>query len=442
LRIVATGPIPVDILEIGESVYVLAVNPADETVMLISEDGSTRRTVGASAYDARAASFGDRAVVSITAKAGDETDISRVVVDAALQDVAPQERLTSQPAMQMQPAIARNAFGEALAVWIESGRADGAALMGARLDSAGRPIGAPFRIAGARPYSASIPHLASDGTDFLVVDLGLGVRVHRVLRDGTVQAPVSIPTSGSANCVAWTGTEYLVGHVRTLVLTRQRHDVEVRAARVSAAGILGETIVVAPVVQSFYSLNCAAGEAATLFGWSRAGRIEATVVHDGGAVSGVIPVASTRSFAAFYNTPFPAVAANGNTFLVGWYDENTVRWSTMNEHGTVSPSGEQVPLDVMESAVKPAAASAFEDGFMLAWGTLDLRALALDASGRSRGTTSLSETPALERTPALAAGNDVLAAYVRDTGSETVPYWRVFTRTLNDNGPRQRSVRH
>ncbi|HEY0160790.1 MAG TPA: hypothetical protein VGF28_26125 [Thermoanaerobaculia bacterium] len=442
LRVIATGLAPVDIVKIGGAVYVLAI-AGDGTTMLISEDGAARRTVGTNAQqDARAAVFGDRVLVAMTTEVVDETDISTTVVDTALQEVRPQERVTSEPALQLLPAIARNNFGESLVAWLENGRADGAAVMGARLDAAGRPLGAPFRIALTRPYSVSVPHVASDGTDFLVVDYGAGVRMHRVLRDGTVQAPVELATSGTETCVAWTGTEYLVGHTRTLILTRQRRDVEIRAARVSREGVLGETFVVAPEVTYFQAFDCAAGDAATLFAWTARGSIEGTLVSDAGPLSGVIHIRNSTGVFGPWGTI--GVTANGNTFLTFWNDtDSMLRWATVNEHGTVSFTDEHVPFEAVEPRLKPADAAPFESGFVLVWGTRTLRALTLDAGGRILATSTLPATPALARGPSLAGGNDVLAVYMRSTGGgETVPLWRVFARSLDDTAPRRRVVRH
>jgi hypothetical protein len=445
LRIVARGPIPQDILEIGGSVYVLAVNLGDSTVTLVSEDGTRRRTVGTNAEAALAASFGDRAVVGITARVGGAMDLSAGVVDATLQDVAPQQRLTFEPALQEMPAIARNAFGEALVVWAESGLADGGAVMAARVDAAGRPEGPPFRLAGFY-HPPSAPRVVSDGTDFMVTwhewD-DIGVRAQRVLRDGTLQAAVSIPETFAGTCLAWNGTEYLVGHLRLRAATRNRMDMDIRATRLSRDGVLGETFVVAPEVTSFYSFNCAGGDDATLFTWTRLGNVEAALVDDNGTVSGKIHVAATHTFFPLDSVPFPAVTANGNTFLIGWnHEDRSLRWATLNEHGTVNASSEQFPLGGVDPGGTPVAAAPFRDGFLLAFGTRDLHALALDRNGHSLGDVSIAGTSAIERAPALAGGNSALAAYLRNTGTtEGAPYWRVFTRMVDDAGPRRRAVR-
>jgi hypothetical protein len=224
-----------------------------------------------------------------------------------------------------------------------------------------------------------------------------------------------------------------------------RRDVEIRATRLSRDGVPGETFVVAPQAQFFYSFDCAAGDAATLFAWTRVGFVEAALVHDNGNRPGVVRVGSTHGFFPLDSRPYPTVAANGDTFLVTWnHEDKSLRWATVNEQGTVSSPNEFLDLVTVDSGIKPAAAAAFEDGFLLAWGTHDVRALSLDRNGHSLRGVPLSDTAALERMPALAGGSRAIAVYMRDTGlSEFAPYWRVFTRTLSgDAVPRRRSVRH
>jgi hypothetical protein len=441
LRVAATGPVVNDVVTIGGPVYIVAADLNTSTVFLISEDGTSRHTVGAATQRARAASFGDRALVSMVTAAGDDFDLSTAVVDAALQEVAPQERLTFDPALQIWPAVARNAAGEALVVWLESGRAEGSSVMALRLDAGGQATGAPFPVSSAASFGAGAPKVVSDGTDFLVV---WAARMARVLRDGTVLTPVNLPGQVES-CVAWTGTEYLLGHVRTVAAVRLRRDVEISATRVTRDGVSGETFVVTPNVPYFYGFNCAAGEKGTLFAWGRAEAVEAKLIGNGGTVSGVIPIAFTHVFFPLYSSALPAVASNGNTFLTAWNNEDgTMRWATLNEHGTVSPSEDFLLLGEIDRGFKPAAAAALGDGFLLAFGTRDVAAVSLDRNGRYLDRVSLSESPALERMPAVAGGNRAVAVYVRDTGtSPLAPYWRVFTRTVGGEPvPRRRSIRH
>jgi hypothetical protein len=445
LRVIATGATSSGIVEVSGSVYVAALTNG-ETV-LISEDGATRCTVGTGTTWASAASFGDRAIAGMLVHHDDEFDLSIAVVDAALQDVLPQTRVELGPPLQERPAVARNAQGEALTVWMESGRREGPAVMGRLLDAAGRPTGNAFVVGAVQRRAEVRPHVASDGTDFLVAwyDLGVGSDAHgtrtvHVRRDGTVSAPVRHLLAATQLCLAWNGTDYLLGHLREAV-NPPSFVSEVGATRLSRDGVQqGPTLVLTPEMERFSHFSCAASESATLFVFESADTgVRGVIVGHGGT--------PTAPFSIGENGGFPqrpvrtAVAANGHTFLAAWTTNlDSIRWALVSEQGTASLVPEEL---VIESNAHNIAAAPYREGFLLAWqGGGNVLGLALDAAGRSAANAPISLLPQFEHEVGLAGGDRVTAVYQRDLESGLGARWRVFTRTMTEAAPRTRAVRH
>jgi hypothetical protein len=407
----------------------------EREILLISEDGTRRRTIGTAAVDAAAGSFGDAALVATTVADSGETDVALGVVDGALQDRLPQTLLQPDSPLQQEPSIARNAAGESLVAWLESGGAGGPAVKATFLDRAGRAVREPFVIASATPGGYGLPTVASDGTDFLVVwyDYPIGTRSVRVLRGGTVLPPVALPHAGSPSCLAWTGTGYLLGDFRTVRVRGRAIDAEIRATRLSLEGVADETIVVAPEVRSYTDMDCAAGDSGTLFVFGGRESFGGAIVTDGGSLIAPIPLAP--------NGIRTTVAANGDRYLAAWStDRGTIEWSVVNGNGIASLVPEQ--LETGPGLVSLDAVP-YRGGHFLAWSTGDLRGVALDTAGRSVASVSISETPRYDGEPTLLGGDTILAAYLRDVSPQSPPVLRVFTRALSEQETaRRRTVRH
>ena len=447
LRIIATGTRAFASMKIGGIVYALVNHPATGTTALVSEDGAVNRTVGTATTGAIGASFGDRALLGMTIKPGDEFDVATAIIDATLQEVVPPRRIELEPPMQERPAAARNAYGETLAVWVESGGADGPAVMGARLDGAGRSLGAAFVVGRLTQHGYALPQVASDGTDFLVAwyDLGEpGTRTARVLRDGTALEPFNHPLGYSQLCLAWNGADYLLGYPRITASGRFIWHAEVRATRFSREGAAGETMLVSPEVQYFDHLSCAATEDATLFVFAGNTSVQGALLTRGGTLSSPFRIGSTEVNIGdtLRKRVRTAVAANGDRFLAAWttYDAQ-VRWALVSEEGTPSVINQAVGID---EGLRNIAAAPHGDGFFIAWQSFgDVLGLALDETGHNTGSVPVSATPRMESDVALTGGDALMALYQREPGSELQPpRWRVFAKTFTEHTQRRRAVRN
>jgi hypothetical protein len=451
LRTLENGTYPYGIVKIGGGVYILAAAQFEREVALISEDGTRRRTIGTATIGAAAESFGDAALVATTVvqRAPDslsvhgETDVALGVVDGALQDRLPQTLFQPDSPLQQGPSVARNAFGESLVAWLESGRAGGPAVKATFLDSAGRAVREPFVIASATEGGYAVPKVASDGTDFLIVwyDYPIGTRTVRLLRDGTLLPPVALPISPS--CLAWTGSGYLAGDVRVIRVRGRAVDAEIRATRLSREGVAGETIVVAPEVRAYTDLACAAGDNGTMFVFAGRESVGGAILTDGGSLIAPIELAPNGIGAVPGAEELirATVAANGDRYLAAWNTyRDTIEWSVVNGNGVASLVPEQ--LETGPGLVSLDAAP-YRNGHFLAWSTGDLRGVALDTAGRSVASVSISETPRYDGAPVLLRGDTILAAYLRDVSHQSPPVLRVFTRMLSEQETaRRRTVRH
>lgn len=448
VRLAVTSATPDAIVKTGGQVFVAVATALGRFTLLVSEDGTERRTVGASTIGSAATSVGERTLIAMVTERGIEYDLSTAIVDASMQEVVPQTRLEPEPPIQERPAVARNDRGESLAVWLESGRRSGPAVMGTRLDGAGRAAG-PAVVLGPVSRRRDVrPQVASDGEDFLVVwyefvDGNPGVRTVRVLRDGTVFDPVVHLFGHPQLCLAWNGAEYLLGHWRITTSGRFLQHAEVHATRFSREGVRGESMPVSPEVQFFDHLSCAASESATLFVFAGNTSVSGAVLSDGGTLTAPFPIGSTGisindTRRGLVRT---AVAANGESFVTAWstYD-NRIEWARVTEGGTASKVNAALAIDTTGRSL---AVAPLRDGFLLAWqGFGDLHGLALDRDGRSVSGVTISATPRLEHEVALAGGERALAVYQRELVPEGQPRWRVFARTVGESTPRRRSARH
>jgi hypothetical protein len=432
---------PRDVVNAGGRWYVLAAGLG--TLRLEPVDGGPARTWdidGEIGYSS-GVSLGDRTVLVTSiaphSPAGLFFDPFAIVVDGALTDIAPRQLIAPEPDLQRDPAVARNRFGESLVTWVEGG------IRAVRLDAAGHAIDRQPLLLGNDVYYSAKPSVASDGTGYVVVwQSGHGLVVRRVQRDGTLSPPSRQTTdvvTGTPACICWTGSDYLVGYANLLSAWRWYITSEVHAARVTPDGTFAATpplLIAGPDANA--DISCAAGRDATFFLW-RGSSVTGALVTAGGAVSGLIPLSPRNFYSSPYppKDPMPAVAANGDTFAVAWYDEGIVQRAIVTSNGTVTtPNDAAIPatLDVFSDSISLAPHGT---GFLLAWGSSDILAVELDSAGRPVDAPfALSATPVAERQAALTGS---LVTYMRDTKGTFAPRWRIFTRTISP-GPRRRAV--
>jgi hypothetical protein len=433
LRVLAEGQhVSERILDIRGTAYVLLREL--NSVRLIAEDGSYDRVWHEPFFDVRNASavaLGDRIFVAASNRDvnAQDYDLWTAVVDAALQDVRPFERFEHAPPLQEQPAVARNEHGETLAVWFESGHGPVARIVAMPLNGAGQSLLRIPITVGESLYPSHRPRVASDGSDYLVV---WNDSAARVKRDGSV-IRLSLPQSGPTPCITWTGEEYLIGAVRVTRIVSGRPTVwQVWMTRVSREGarIAEEPLSVEGRIGS---VACAGN----LFVWTEFGRVDGAF-----APSGVFTIAQGP-------TTHPAVAKNGDRYLVAWPGASSPESSTtvveralVNEHGTVTPvSDVPLPTGLADTSLEDVAVAPYREGYILAWGRPDLRAIALDRYGHAASPIiDVTVTTAVEVEAAIAGGDTPFVVYMRKLGATT--RWRVFTRSLTDNQPRRRATRH
>ncbi len=421
LRVAPIGTTPLGIMKIGGAVHVLMRDVAANEAWLVSEDGSrTRRVMGVAPWPAAAvvaaASFGDRALFATS-----DGDIRTSIIDASLHDLSPVERLAFEPALQEHPAIAR-AGQESLAVWVESGHDGPPSLDAVRLDSAGRPLGDAFTIGtGTRSVR---PHVASDGAGYVVAWDDDSVRARHIRPDGTLGAVADLGDSLREVCIAWNGTEYLVGRIAFGEETGMKRTV-VQVTRVSFDGVAGAVSTISGLDQHL-ALSCASAGDRTLFAWQDSNGVSGSVMSTGGTTTGVFPIGRFSQ---------PTVASDGERFAVAWMNQNhDTERAIVSREGTVSPVNDAVVFDAEHPRL-----AATRDGWVLAWNDGAItRLMPLDRDGRTAGPTRTIDANEL----ALAGGDAALAIYTRELEPSLLQRWRVFTRTISSSNPRRRAARH
>ncbi len=427
LRVLTEGrDVPAQILEIRGTAYVLLHGL--DSVRLLAEDGSYDRVWKEPLFDVRNASavaLGDR-IFMVTSNRdvnAQDYDLWTVMVDAALQDLQPLARFGHAPPLQEQPAVARNAQGNTLAVWLEVGHAAAARVVAMPLNGAGQPLLRTAIAVGESLHPFHRPRVASDGSDYLVTWSDSAALVKR---DGSVNR-LSLPQSGPTPCVTWNGEEYLLGSVRVTRIISGRPTVwQVWRTRVSREG--------APIADEPLSVEGRIGSVAcagNLFVWTEFGRLDGSF-----GPNGTFTIAQGP-------TTHPAVAKNGDRYLVAWPGpSSTIERALVNEHGTVTPVADVLlPTGVPDSALEDVAVAPYREGFILAWGRHDLRAIALDRGGRAISPIiDVAATAPIEREAALAGGDTPFVVYMRELSGTN--RWRVFTRSLTGDQPRRRATRH
>lgn len=433
---------PQGIVKIGGTVHLLMLTEPGNEVLLVSEDGSQVRSLEAGLPQTRftsiaAASFGDRALVAttkhdaLTLVPPIGEDIRTHVVDELEQSVVPSERLAIEPSLQMSPAIARRNSEESLAVWTETGTGRPGAIMAVRVDNAGRPLGTPLAVSPAVSPTARA-QVASDGEGYLVVwgdPLTIAARASAIRPDGTVGPNANLGGLRAIDvCVAWNGTDYLVGKIVATEIGRFP-PTAVQITSVSRNGVPGEVLRVS-AVGSYSSVACAAAGDRTLVAWSNQGTIAGTIVSPGGTTTGEIFIA--------VGTAVGNVASDGERFAVAYDVPSGVEWALVTSEGTVTRFGER------RFPGSRARIAARRDGWVLAREVAgDLDATALDRDGQRTGSLfTISALPGRDEAVALASGDVPIAIYMRELETALLSRWRVFTRTMTSSNPRRRAARH
>jgi hypothetical protein len=229
------------------------------------------------------------------------------------------------------------AFGGAtsLAVWSDySAEAPLAAIYGARLSPANKVVGAapiPISIGRAGGYKANVD-VAFDGRNYLVVwqdfasGQGLKVFGSRVTPDGTVldTTPITIAYEGSQPAIAFDGANYMIAWWAYVA-----GDRIVYVTRVSPSGNVLDPAGIAVANERYAVPTVAIGFNGTTYLVAWVGKesfigdahLRARRVSPSGSVldpSGIDVSVHPNAFLA------PAVASDGNNFLVVWKQERTV----------------------------------------------------------------------------------------------------------------------
>lgn len=431
------GSAPAELLLVaGEPVAVLR---QEFGLLFYGEDGNVRAVAGSGGRrigSSGATVFGDRVLAAygalITLGFQDtEADIFTAVFDSSFGRVAPDTRLDLDAALQLSPAVARNAHGESMVVWVEHGTIElGSALRVNRLDALGRRIGNPQR-GGYATHESARPSIASDGEHYLVVN---GTMIHPVSREGVISFhDVRVPAVGSMySCTTWNGNEYLVAYHDLDSSSQQGVAGYVRVARVSRDGQFISAEPISTERQLNSPIACASTDTTSLFAWGGGDAVHAALVSDGGTISAPFLVGSGRTF---------AVAARDDRFAVAMTSSGTglqfITRATVSPEGTVMIANGSTVGGSGDVAIAPT-----RDGFLLAWGNGDLYAQELDVDAHPiSDVIPLSTEPGVERNVVLAGGETPFAMYMRDVKPHLDPRWRIFTRTLTRGAQRVRAVR-
>lgn len=361
---------------------------------------------------------------------------------ATLLSVGPENAITvPSSASHTAPSIARNDSGSALVVWTEQGAQDSpATILAMRVDGKGRPRDPAPIVVGLGNNWRPRPFVASDGTGYLVAFQSNQGRlmVARIADDGRMPEPAHETgfTWAPDMCIAWTGTEYLVGHTVLRDASRFFTAIQVVATRISRDGvginalILGEYQTGGMILFPSAGITCARGQSSSLFAWNGTpGANGAIVGHEGTIIAPLdIPVGAS-----------PAAAANGGSFLVASAGDSELARVLVSESGNASvPVDAPIATEMDPFTIPSVAVAARGSGYVVAFGTSDVHAVPLDGGGRMTGSVvEVSATDGLDRAPAIAGGDVPIVVYQRERDGAD---WTVFTRVLFEQ-TRRRAVR-
>jgi hypothetical protein len=316
--------------------------------------------------------------------------------------------------------------GQYLAVW---SRSDG--VQAARVASDGTDLDSPPIQVRAAPVDVPEVGVAFDGTNYLVAWAEFhaatteDVYAARISSAGTVldTTPIAISTGvGSARHpdVAWDGTNFTVVWDETGTL------IDVKAARVSPAGVLQGVFAVSAAANDQTDPAVAWGGTEYLVTWSdlRSGvaDVYAARVTAAGTVLDPNGIAVSAGTGA---QDFPAVDFDGTNFLATWNDtrdllDHDVYASRVAQDGTVlDPSGIAVDTRALRDpapAVTWTGTShlvVFGSGTATAWGQVQARRLSVTGSEAAASPIVVSRGANSQISPQVASnGTDVLAAWV------------------------------
>jgi hypothetical protein len=174
-------------------------------------------------------------------------------------------------------------------------------------------------------WTATVPAVASDGADFLVVwDQESDLQGARVAADGTVLDAVGISIAPDPQGERWPAVTY--DGANYLVVWEGSSDggpdggSGIRGALVSADGTVidsGFAIAASPSTEQYPAV--ASNETTSLVVWfdaSLSALYGARVAQSGAVLDAALPISTTPDYAA----PVPAVASDGAGFLVTWSD--------------------------------------------------------------------------------------------------------------------------
>lgn len=363
-------------------------------------------------------------------------------------DTGESQALAVAPRHQSSPDVA--AAGELrLAAWSEYiGTDRRLSVVAARLDASGNTIDVNGIDLHANQFDRAIPHVASNGTDWLVVwhdlDRVLG---SRIAHDGTLldAAPFVIHESTDTYtgvAVSWDGAQYVVVYLRGINF-RGVHTV-VHARRVTAQGAVGPELTLSTNASNMFP-SIASGSNGSLIVWHTGTVFGATSVA--GVLLSRTGTVTNLAFPETTGSGFgPAVAWNGSTYLVAArYNpepfKTVIRWQFVSPTGVVT-----TPVTpFVESAIgSTLEAEGHAGGFLLFWnGDASLYTARLDAQGMlAEGPRFVA--PVLNEFPDRVGASGNLLVYGRRIGHSTRELARVFARTIHivSGNPRRRAASH
>jgi hypothetical protein len=346
--------------------------------------------------------------------------------------------VTSDTAVRTAPALAFNGTNYLL-VWIST-RVGQSVLYGTRVSSTGTVLDTAGIAVSHGPGNSLEPHVASNGTDFYVVWSqyfmeNWAVRGTRVTGSGEVSTPGGVRIATETRGQGWphvasNGTDYLV----TWYMRGTDGYDDVYARRVSSTGALLDTADI-PVATGYgydeTSPVVASNGSVYLVAWSDSrasnSHIYATRISDSGVVLDGTGVAVSSATLEFN----PVIASNGTDFFIAWLDFRNP--GSRDVYGTrVTASGSISVVDSSGLAVSTSstiqenylAVGSNGTDYLVAWtawntspSTFQTRACRVSSSAVSASavvdTTSLVlSTAANYKRPAVArAGSDYLVAW-------------------------------
>jgi hypothetical protein len=262
-----------------------------------------------------------------------------------------------------------------LVVWADVRGTTGSDIRAARVSPAGALVDATPIVVSAASADQTLPSVAFDGTNYLVVwqdqrvSADKDIRAARVTPAGVVLDLASIAISQPGNqvnpSVGFDGTNYVV------VWEDQRNQIsDIWAARVSPAGALVSTFAVSTATgqQVQPALACAAGTCLAAWRDQRNGGPDVYGARIGG--SGVLDPAGIAISRASSSQGLPAVAGDGTRFLVAWSDTRNgtsdVYGSRIGADGVVAdPAG--IAISTAPGAQQVTAAAHEGKYFLVVW---------------------------------------------------------------------------